>query len=217
MRFIFEQIRTGGDRNFGYLVGDREAGAGALIDPSYDPAAMVERARAQGLEVRYVINTHGHPDHTNGNEEARRLTKAPLAAWKECPVGPDLPLEDRQELELGSIRLRFLHTPGHSADHLVVHLPAERVAITGDLLFVGKVGGTMNDELARVEHRSLERALAELPDETTVWPGHDYGVRPASTIALEKSTNPFLLAKDLDAFLELKRDWALFKQEHGLK
>ena len=67
MKFIFEQIRTGGDRNFAYLVGDREAKVGAIVDPSYDPEAVVERAKAQGLEVKYILNTHGHKDHTNGS------------------------------------------------------------------------------------------------------------------------------------------------------
>ena len=67
---IFEQIRAGGDRNFGYLLGDRDTRQGVLIDPSYSPEAFVQRARDQGLTVTHVINTHGHPDHTNGNAKA---------------------------------------------------------------------------------------------------------------------------------------------------
>lgn len=59
MRFVFEQLRLGGDRNFGYLLGDREAGEGVLIDPSFDPAAAVGRARAQGLRITAILNTHG--------------------------------------------------------------------------------------------------------------------------------------------------------------
>lgn len=217
MRFVFEQIRTGGDRNFAYLLGDREAGEGAVVDPSYDPAGVVSRAEAQGLDVRWIINTHGHPDHTSGNEKARKLTNARVVAYRESPIRPDQPVDDGGRLELGSLELRFLHVPGHCDDHLLVHLPQKRVALTGDLLFVGKVGGTANDELARVEYESLRKALRELPDDTTIWPGHDYGCRPASTVSLEKETNPFLLAEDLDAFLKLKREWASFKAEHGLR
>jgi hypothetical protein len=59
--------------------------------------------------------------------------------------------------------------------------------------------------------------MSEVPDEATVWPGHDYGARPSSTMALEKSTNPFLLCKDESAFLQLKSGWASFKKEHGLR
>lgn len=217
MNFVFEQIRTGGDRNFAYLIGDREAKAAAIVDPSYDPRAVVKRARAQRLEVKYILNTHGHPDHTNGNAKAKKLTGAPVAAYRSSPVKPDVPIDDGQELELGSLALSCFHVPGHCDDHLLIFLAEQRVTLTGDLLFVGKIGGTGTDDLARIEYESLQRVLAFLPDDATVWPGHDYGCRPSSTIALERATNPFLLVKDLDAFLELKRDWARFKAEHGLR
>jgi glyoxylase-like metal-dependent hydrolase (beta-lactamase superfamily II) len=217
MDFIFEQIRTGGDRNFGYLIGDRGAGVAALIDPSYDPKTLVERATAQGLEIKMIINTHGHSDHTNGNRRARKLTGAPLAAHRSASSRPDIELEDGQSLKIGSLSLRFLHVPGHADDHVLIHLAEQQVAITGDLLFVGKIGGTGSDREARVEYESLRRVIAELPDDTTIWPGHDYGCRPSSTIALEKATNPFLRCGDFDDFLKLKRSWAKFKAEHGLK
>ncbi len=110
-----------------------------------------------------------------------------------------------------------MHVPGHYHDHVLFHLPEQAMVITGDLLFVGKIGGTGNEEDSRTEFQSLERMLRELPDETTVWPGHDYGCRPSSTIGLERRNNPFLLAADFDSFLELKRDWARFKAKNGLK
>ena len=113
--------------------------------------------------------------------------------------------------------MRFLHTPGHCPDHLVIHLPGQSTAITGDLLFVGKIGGTASEELALLEYESLQRVLRELPPETTVWPGHDYGCRPSSTIDLELATNPFLLAGSREEFLRLKSDWGEFKARHGLK
>ena len=217
MRFIFEQIRTGGDRNFAYLVGDRDAAEAVLIDPSYDPDAVVERSRAQGLAVTHVINTHGHPDHINGNERALELTGARLAAYKDAESSPEVALDDGDELKVGSVTLRFLYTPGHCPDHLVIHLPGQSTAITGDLLFVGKIGGTASEELALLEYESLERIRRELPPETTVWPGHDYGCRPSSTIDLELATNPFLLAGSREEFLRLKSDWGEFKARHGLK
>ena len=217
MDFIFEQIRTGGDRNFGYLVGDRVAGVAALIDPSYDPVSLVERATAQGLEVKLILNTHGHGDHTNGNHRAVELTGAPVAAHESAYPPPDVPLVDGQVVELGSLKLRILHVPGHADDHVLLHVPEYRAAITGDLLFVGKIGGTATEAAARAEYRSLQRVLEELPDETTIWPGHDYGCRPSSTIALERAVNPFLRCEDFESFVELKRRWPTFKEEHGLK
>ena len=146
------------------------------------------------------------------------MTAAPLAAFvHSLLVTPDVAISDGQELAVGSLRLQFLHLPGHCPDHLLLYEPTWRIAITGDLLFVGKVGGTTNDDDARTEWTSLQRLLAQLPDDATVWPGHDYGIRPSSTIALERATNPFLRCADVIAFLDLKRDWPAVKQQLGLK
>jgi glyoxylase-like metal-dependent hydrolase (beta-lactamase superfamily II) len=215
MHLIFEQIRSGGDRNFGYLLGDRDARAGVLIDPSYSPDVFVERATAQGLTITHVINTHSHPDHTNGNDRALAATGAPLAAHP--LMRPAVPLRDGDTLSIGGLGLTAHHVPGHCPDHIVLYESVHALLITGDLLFVGKVGGTQTDEEARTEWRSLQRLLALLPDEATVWPGHDYGVRPSSTIALEKRTNPFLLCADEEAFLQMKAEWPRVKQRLGLK
>ena len=218
MQLIFEQIRAGGDRNFGYVLGDRDTGRAVLIDPSYSPEAFVQRCTDQGLTVTHVINTHGHPDHTNGNARAAELTAAPVAAFANSSlVTPDVGLRDEQQVDVGGLRLQFLHVPGHCPDHLTVYEPSWRILMTGDLLFVGKVGGTSNEDDARVEWESLQRVLARFPDEATVWPGHDYGVRPSSTIGLERRTNPFLQCADLAAFMALKRDWPSVKQRLGLK
>jgi len=84
-----EQIRVGGDRNFGYLLADRDARQGVLIDPSYSPETLVERAKEQSLRVTHIINTHGHPDHINGNEKAAELTGAPIAGHPALPTPPD--------------------------------------------------------------------------------------------------------------------------------
>ncbi|MCZ7644023.1 MAG: hydroxyacylglutathione hydrolase family protein [Planctomycetota bacterium] len=217
MDFVFEQIRVGGDRNFGYLIGDRSAGVAALVDPSFSPEAVVERATAQGLKPAYIVNTHGHGDHINGNAKAKELTGAPVCAFHDSPVAPDEKLYDGSILTVGDYALRFLHTPGHCADHLVIHLEEQACALTGDLIFVGKVGGTGSEEAARIEWASLQRVLKELPGETTLWPGHDYGCRPASTLAWERANNPFLGAPDLASFLRLKLEWPEFKKKHGLK
>jgi hydroxyacylglutathione hydrolase len=215
MQLVFEQIRAGGDRNFGYLLGDRAARDAVLIDPSYSPEAFVERARAQGLRVSHVINTHGHPDHVNGNDRALALTNASLAAHPD--LDPDVSLADGQVLRIGALRLTAYHVPGHCDDHLLLYESTHRLLITGDLLFVGKVGGTSDDEQARTEWRSLQRLLDMIPDEATVWPGHDYGARPSSTMALERATNPFLRCADEAAFLKLKSEWPQVKQRLGLK
>ena len=151
MQLIFEQIRTGGDRNFGYLLGDRAAKQAVLIDPSYSPERLVERATEQHLRVTYIINTHGHSDHVNGNEKAAELTGAPVAGHSGLPTPPDGSLGDGQELTVGALRLHIMAVPGHADDHLIVYEPSYELVITGDLLFVGKVGGTKSEVDARTE------------------------------------------------------------------
>ncbi len=217
MRFIFEQLRLGGDRNFGYLLGDREAGEGLLVDPSYDPGAAVARAEAQGLRITAILNTHGHQDHANGNAEAKALTGAPVLGGPGHPGPLDRILEDGDRLPFGAYHLKVWRVPGHCPDHLAFLVEEEGAGITGDLLFVGKVGGTGSDTDARTEWGSLQRLLRDWPPETTVWPGHDYGARAASTMALEQRGNPFLLCPDVEAFIRLKADWPAFKARHGLR
>ena len=217
MELIFEQIRVGGDRNFGYLLADRSRREGVLIDPSYSPEVLVQRAADQHVTITHVINTHGHPDHVNGNAKAMELTGAPLAAHASSAEHPTVHLDEDRPLAVGAFRLSFLHTPGHCADHLVVYEPSYRILVTGDLLFVGKVGGTSTEADHRTEWDSLSRVLEHIPDEATVWPGHDYGIRPSSTIELERKTNPFLLCTDVDAFIKLKSDWPDYKKQFGLK
>lgn len=217
MQLVFEQIRAGGDRNFGYLLADRDSAQGVLIDPSYSPEVFVQRARDQGLNVTHVVNTHSHPDHINGNEVAMRLTGAPLAAHATAPSAPGVAVVDGEQLAVGALRLRFLHVPGHCADHVVVHETRHDILLTGDLIFVGKVGGTRSEEDARTEWTSLQRVLRDVPPHATVWPGHDYGVRPSSTLALERASNPFLRCTSVDDFLEVKREWAALKARFGLK
>jgi len=215
MQLVFEQIRAGGDRNFGYLLGDRHAKQAVLIDPSYSPETFVQRARDQGLTVTHVVNTHGHPDHTNGNERALALTGARLAAHPD--LRPDVILDDGAELAVGSWHLRVMHVPGHCADHIALYEPEHQLLVTGDLLFVGKVGGTRTAGDAETEWTSLQRLLAAVPDTATVWPGHDYGVRPCSTVALERASNPFLRCRSLEEFLRLKEEWPAMKAAMGLK
>ena len=216
MHFVFEQIRVGGDRNFAYLLGDRSAKVALAIDPSYAPERVHARALAQGLEIRAVLNTHGHVDHVNGNDRLIELTGASLGAHESSHLSPAHAFSDGDAFTIGALEIRVMHVPGHTHDHVLYHLPAWKVAVTGDHLFVGKIGGTGTTAEARAEFDSLERMLEVLPDETTIWPGHDYGCRPSSTLALEKATNPFLGLADFDAFLERKHAWARFKAQHGL-
>ena len=119
-----------------------------------------------------------------------------------------------ERLPLGGNALHILATPGHTPDSICI-LWRERL-LTGDTLFVGKVGGTDLHSGARAEHESLFGTIARLDPRTEVWPGHDYGLAPSSSVGRELATNPFLLRPDFAAFLDLKANWAEYKRLHGI-
>jgi len=209
-----KQFRTGGDRNFGYLVADEESREAFVVDPSNNPALIVDHAREKGFSIRYVFCTHGHADHTNGNEEIARLTGlVPLLFGSVCPVTA-IKVQDGAVFPLGNLEVKVIHTPGHTPDSLCIY--AGDALFTGDTLFVGKVGGTDLGAQAEEEFRSLHESIMVLPDSVRVFPGHDYGTSPNSTIGIEKQTNPFLLQPDIAAFIHLKKNWAAYKKEHGI-
>ncbi|MBN1824848.1 MAG: MBL fold metallo-hydrolase [Candidatus Eisenbacteria bacterium] len=211
---IFEQLRVGGDRNFAYLVGDRKGGRAIAVDPSFDPEMVLGRAAAHDLTVEAIACTHSHYDHTNGNDAVRAATGAEVWLFGTGAGPGERGLVDGETILVGELRIRVIHTPGHTPD-AVCYLVGGKL-LTGDTLFVGKVGGTGFGEDAREQYDGLHEKLLVLPDETEVWPGHDYGVRPSSTIGEERRSNPFLLQTDFESFLHLKKNWAEYKRDHGI-
>ncbi len=118
-------------------------------------------------------------------------------------------------INIGTVKLEIITAPGHTPDSICIK--AGTNLVTGDTLFVGKVGGTYSIEDAVAEFESLKKIMS-LPPETEIWPGHNYGVKPHSTVAYELENNPFILRlADFDSFLWLKQNWADYKAEHGIK
>jgi hydroxyacylglutathione hydrolase len=210
-----EQIMTGGDRNFAYIVAEPESHLAAVIDPSFDPARVFGRVTDLGMTIKYVLNTHSHEDHTNGNDKMQRLSGCSALSFGMSDPGTDILLADGAELPLGETTIHVIHTPGHTEESICYHV--EKCLFTGDTLFVGKVGGTDFGEQAKTQYRSLHTKLMTLPDTTRVFPGHDVGVKPHSTIGYEKKNNPFLLRKNFSEFVELKKNWLQYKEEHGIQ
>jgi glyoxylase-like metal-dependent hydrolase (beta-lactamase superfamily II) len=214
MTIRVEQIRTGGDRNFGYLCADEASGEAFAVDPSFSPGVIANAAVANRWRLLYAFSTHGHSDHTNGNDEFERLTgRKVLLFGDRCPH-TGIVIEQGARLPLGDGSIAILHTPGHTGDSICIL--AGDALFTGDTLFVGKVGGTWSDEDARQEYRSLHERVMSLSEAVRVFPGHDYGTAPSSTVGREKSTNPFLLQPDIEAFIDLKLNWAAYKKAHGI-
>jgi glyoxylase-like metal-dependent hydrolase (beta-lactamase superfamily II) len=216
-----KQFRTGGDRNFGYLVADETSKRAVVIDPSYSPQEIVEFAGENEYTIEYVFCTHDHFDHTNGNRVIGELTGKQALLYGDTEPSTGIEVRDGARFPLGQLEVQVLHTPGHTLDAICLYVSdmsdgAGRAVFTGDTLFVGKVGGTDLGAGAEAEYHSLHDKLLHLPDDTRVFPGHDVGVQPVSTVAHERETNPFLLQPDLEAFVHLKANWAAYKKEHGI-
>jgi glyoxylase-like metal-dependent hydrolase (beta-lactamase superfamily II) len=212
---LVKQIKIGGDRNFAYFVGDPSEKVACVIDPSYNPDSIMKLVEEHDYKINYVFNTHGHYDHTNGNDKMESLSGIRALQYNDKVPGLGIKLRDGAELPLGSLHIKILYTPGHTKDSICILIGDS--LFTGDTLFVGKVGGTDFGKQARQEYDSLHNKILKLPDHIKIYPGHDYGTSPMSTIANEKGTNPFLLQPDYNSFLDLKKNWAEYKIKHGIK
>ena len=196
------QLRAGQMDNFSYIVYCPETGKGLGVDPSFEPEELLAAARKRGVSLETLVNTHGHRDHIAGNEVILQQSGAKLAAHPLDVPGADIPLEEGSVLQVGEGAIEVLHTPGHTPGSVTLHPPG--ALITGDTLFVTFVGrADLSGSDPEALYRSLRR-LAAFPAETRVYPGHDYGPRPVSTIAFELENNSYLRCPDLESFLKLR-------------
>jgi glyoxylase-like metal-dependent hydrolase (beta-lactamase superfamily II)/rhodanese-related sulfurtransferase len=197
----FEQIATGGCQS--YLIGCAETRVAALIDPELRQLDRYQGLAArEGLRIRYVIDTHTHADHFSGAREIARLTGATVAAHRLSPAPyVEMRLEDGDILRVGGLKLKALHTPGHTRDSLCL-LTADRV-FTGDTLLIEGTGRTdlpTGDPEALYD--SLFNVLLRLDPAVAVYPAHDYKGRSSSSIGREIARNPRLRHRDKAAFVE---------------
>lgn len=201
---------------FCYILGCEDTQKALLIDPAGDEEHIVATAHDLGLTIESIVNTHGHPDHTCGNAKIKDLTGAKIYLhtlddqYFNSPEGQsmtrqmgfalsppaDVHLEDGDIIPFGNRELAVLHTPGHSPGGVCLH--EGNNLFTGDTLFVGAVGrtdlpgGSMETML-----QSIKEKILSLPDDTIIWPGHNYGPSPKSTVATEKKHNPYITDVEL--------------------
>jgi glyoxylase-like metal-dependent hydrolase (beta-lactamase superfamily II) len=211
---IFEQIEAGGDRNFSYLIGDEDSRLCAVVDPSYDTTKLEARVKELGLKVAYIFNTHTHHDHIAGNDVFHQ-GDAKVAAYKDAKVQPEVKLDHGSVVQVGAQRVDVLFTPGHYLDSICLLVNGK--LMTGDTLFVGCIGGTgRQGSSAEKQFHSLFEVILKLDDAVEVYPGHDYGATPWSTIGYERTNNPFLQRTNFQDFTWLKEHWEEYKAEHGI-
>ena len=204
-----------------YLVGDDKAGVAAVIDPMFEIDAYLELARYTGVAIEHILETHNHADHVSGHGRLAAATGATIHVHRETrPDYEHEPFDDGWELELGAVRIRALHTPGHRPEHTVFALADTArgdepwALLTGDTLFVNDVArpdlAVDPEDGARDIFRSLHERILPLPPETEVWPGHLGGsmcggpgmdMKVSSTLGFERRHNPMLRFEEVEPFV----------------
>jgi glyoxylase-like metal-dependent hydrolase (beta-lactamase superfamily II) len=203
---IVEQFRLGLLWNFVYLVGSRAAGEALVVDPGAEVAPVLARAAALSLRITAIIATHFHTDHTAGADLlARRTGASVLVHHADAPGlrrhyhGRLEDVADGQRLRLGGHDLELWHAPGHTPGSQ--WLVADGAVFTGDSLMIGCVGRTGHEpDAVAGMWWTVGEQFSRLPDDTRIYPGHDYGPERSSTVARERRRNPALRASTLAEF-----------------
>lgn len=220
-RLYLKQIEVGPMQNYAYLVGDRETREAIIVDAAWDVDGLVQIAEQDDMKITAGLVTHFHPDHLGGSMMGMEITgaaelvaklpvkihlhksEAPFAARVSGLSSSDLVLtEGGDDLTVGEIPIKFLHTPGHTPGSQCFLVGGNLVS--GDTLFIGSCGrvdlpGSSPEDL----WRSLTGTLKILPPETILYPGHNYSDRTTSTIGDEAKRNPYMQFAKLDEFLNV--------------
>ena len=196
------QIEVGNMQNFTYVVEDDETNEAVIIDPSWDLDQIQNVITRNNLDVKYVINTHHHFDHTLGNQAIVKETGAKLIQHKESTLEHDISVSDGDKIKFGNSELNVIHTPGHSKDSIC--LLGDGKLFSGDTLFIGNCGRVdLPGGSARELYHSLIDILSKLDDELILYSGHNYGSTPTSTLGNEKKNNFVMQKRTEQEFVEL--------------
>lgn len=195
---FFKQIKAVGD-NFSYIVADTSSKEAVIVDPSFNVKPIFKILEENRFWPKYVICTHYHFDHTAEVDFFRTRFDAKVIAHKLSSIDKDIEVDDGSIIEFGSIKIIVIHTPGHTEDSIC--LLFDNKLLTGDTLFVGGCGRTdLPGGDAKKLYSSLFDKLLKFDDNVEVYPGHDYGSAPFSTIGFEKFHNPVLKQSSIEDF-----------------
>lgn len=196
------QLQVGNMQNFTYILEDEKTGEAVLVDPSWDLDAVEQQITRNNLKIKYIVNTHHHFDHTIGNEAMAKATGARIIQHGASTLKHDIAVKNGDKIRFGGSEITVFHTPGHSKDSIC--LVGDGKILTGDTLFVGNCGridlpGGSANEL----YYSLFDVLAKLDNNLVMYPGHNYGTRPVSTLGEQKETNFVMEPRTEAEFVEL--------------
>lgn len=205
---LFRELNRGKCKT--YLIACEKKRKAVLVDPIKEKVDRYLASLAYfGCELISIIDTHTHADHRTASWELHDITGALVIMHRQAPAPHvDIHVEDGQSIAVGDVRLRVFHTPGHTPDSISVYT-AERV-LTGDTLLIHGTGRCdFAGGNAGEQYDSITQKLFSLPDETLVFPAHDYRGHTHSTIGEEKRTNPRISGRTRPAYMELMANLGL--------
>ncbi|MDA4117365.1 MAG: MBL fold metallo-hydrolase [Thaumarchaeota archaeon] len=199
------QIPVGPMQNFAYLLKDESSGEAMAIDSGWETQPIVKVAVGEAMRVKYVCATHGHFDHVKTLEELAIACGAETVSHENAGLGTAQKVRDGDTLKLGGSSVKVIYTPGHTEDSVCYY--DGRDLFTGDTLFIDAWGRTdLPGGSPAKMYSSLHDVIMKLPQDTMIYPGHDYGVVPFRTVGEESKKNPAMLARTLQEFLRLTQD-----------
>ncbi len=199
---IVHQLQVGNMQNFTYVLEDEETSQAIILDPSWDLDEIKRIIEKHNLTVKYIVNTHHHFDHTLGNEAMAKETGAKIIQYVTSTLKHDTSVSDGDKIKFGNSELSVLYTPGHSKDSMC--LVGDGKIFSGDTLFVGTCGRVdLPGGDARELYHSLVDTLRKLDDNLLMYPGHNYGTTPTSTIGEQKRMNLVMQPRTEREFLEM--------------
>jgi len=199
---IVHQVPVGNMQNFTYVLEDEGTSEGIIIDPSWDLDEIMRIVQKNNLKIKFIVNTHHHFDHTIGNETMHQETGAPIVQYKTSTIKHDIEVSDGDKIKFGQSELLVIHTPGHSKDSMC--LVGDGKIFSGDTLFVGTCGRVdLPGGDAKELYHSLVNILSKMDDSLVMYPGHNYGSSPSSTLGLQKKMNFVMQPRTEAEFLEI--------------
>ncbi|HEY8109842.1 MAG TPA: hydroxyacylglutathione hydrolase family protein [Candidatus Nitrosotenuis sp.] len=199
---IVHQLQVGNMQNFTYILEDEETSEAIILDPSWDLDEVKRIIEKNNLTIKYIVNTHHHFDHTLGNESMAKETGAKIIQYVSSTLRHDISVSDGEKIKFGNSELGVIYTPGHSKDSMC--LVGDGKIFSGDTLFVGTCGRVdLPGGDARELYRSLVDTLRKLDDRLIMYPGHNYGTTPTSTIGEQKRMNLVMQPRTEQEFLEM--------------
>lgn len=202
---LFFQIPIGDMSNFAYLIGDENSHEAVIVDPAWEIDKILKITEENKMKIKYILNTHSHYDHCKENERLAKLTNAKILLNEEAKIERDGVIEDGETLVLGETKIKVIYTPGHSKDGTCFLV--EGKLLTGDTLFVGECGRVdLEGSSSRELYNSLFGIILRFEDNIEVYPGHDYGKSPYSTIGVERKTNYVLKPRTIPEFIKFMNE-----------